>query len=86
MNWTPIRKLAAAGITAAVIYAAQRLGLDIGSDDVNDAAQAILPVLVGYAVKDPRVKAVADDLSHSALAGEVEKIVLAKLAERGIRA
>ena len=85
MNWTPIRKIVVGGLTALVVYGAQRLGLDLGSDAVSDAIQGALPIVVAYATQDPRVKAVVADLDHSVLAAEVERIVLASLAERGVK-
>jgi hypothetical protein len=47
-KWKPIRKIVAAALTAGIIFVAQRLGLDLGADEVNDAAQALAPIIVGY--------------------------------------
>jgi hypothetical protein len=50
-NWKPVRKIVAAGVAAAVVYVARRLGLDLGSSEVNDVVEVVVPVVVGYLVK-----------------------------------
>lgn len=73
-RWAPIRKITLAALTAAVVYLAQRAGLDVGPDAVNDALQAALPVIVGYAVTDPRVKHAVDAIEVSPLAIQAERL------------
>ena len=51
----PIRKIAVAGVAAALIYAASLLGLELSSNEAQEAAQWVVPLLLGYLVPDPQV-------------------------------
>ena len=50
-DWKPIKKVAAGFVAAAIAYAAHKLGVDLGSEDINDAALALVGILTAYAVK-----------------------------------
>jgi hypothetical protein len=50
-DWTPIRKVAAGFIAAGIAYVAVQLGVDLGDEDVKEAALAIAGVLTAYLVK-----------------------------------
>ncbi len=54
-NLLPIRKVIAAALAALVVYGAQRLGLDLGPAEVEEAAAAVVAIIVAYLVPDPRV-------------------------------
>jgi hypothetical protein len=54
-QYAPIRKLLAGIVAAALMWIVHRLGLDLGSAEINDAADAIVTLLAVYAVPDPRV-------------------------------
>lgn len=56
-NLKPIRKLAVAGGAAALIYVASLAGLELGDEDAQEAAQVLVPLVLAYFVKDPRVTA-----------------------------
>lgn len=49
-KWLPVRKVAVGLIAAVLFWVAQRLGLDLGPDAVNEAAQAIIGFVVAYLV------------------------------------
>lgn len=49
-KWTPVRKIAVAFLGSAITYVALRLGLDLGPDDVNEAASAVVGLIFGYLV------------------------------------
>ena len=51
----PIRKIAVAAAAAALIYLASLLGLELSDADAQAAANAFVPILLGYLVPDPRV-------------------------------
>lgn len=50
-RWKPIRKVLAGFIAAGIAYGAVQLGVDLGDEDVKEAALAIAGVLVAYLVK-----------------------------------
>lgn len=49
-NWKPIKKVAAGFLAAAIAYAARQLGVDLGSDEINEAALTIVGLAVAYLV------------------------------------
>lgn len=51
----PIRKIAVTAVAAAIIYVASLLNLQLPDGDVQEAAQWIVPILLGYLVPDPKV-------------------------------
>lgn len=51
-NWTPIRKVAIGAVAAAIAYIARQLGVDLGSDEVNEAALAVVGIVTAYLVND----------------------------------
>lgn len=55
VNWTPIRKIFAAVVGAGLTWVALRLGLSLGSEELNEAATAIVGVIFAYVIPDPRV-------------------------------
>lgn len=57
MSYMPIRKIVATFVAAAIAWIGLRAGVDLGSDDVNEAAVAIVGIAAGYLVPDPRVNA-----------------------------
>ena len=81
-TWTPIRKLAVTGLTYLVVLGARKaFGIDLGPESVNGVVDGAIALAAGYAVKDPRVQHVADELEDSVLAAQVEEIVLDQLAK-----
>ena len=50
-KWMPIRKIMAAAIAGAIFWGARQIGLDLGTDDVNEAAAILATVAAGYWVK-----------------------------------
>lgn len=79
MKNLPIRKVAVAGAAFAITYGARRLGLDLGSEAVTELAQGVVTVGAAYAVKDPRVVAVEQDVEklvseHPALTAELHDL------------
>ena len=50
-NWKPIKKVAAGFVAAGIAYVAVQLGVDLGDEDVNDAALALVGIVVAYLVK-----------------------------------
>lgn len=52
----PIRKIAVTFLAGAIIYVAARLGFELDDDQAQQAAQWIVPVLLGYIVPDPQVR------------------------------
>ncbi len=50
INWLPIRKVAVGFVAAALVWIAQRIGLDIGSAALNQAATAVVGFVVAYLV------------------------------------
>lgn len=59
----PIRKVAVAAVAYAITYALRRLGVDLGSDAVNELAQGLVTVGAAYAVRDPRVRSIEEHLA-----------------------
>lgn len=55
-NWLPIKKVGGAILGAALAWVALRLGVDLGPDALNEAATAVVGLLVAYFVRDPRVR------------------------------
>lgn len=51
-QYLPIRKVAAAFIAAGIVYVAHQLGVDLGDQDADEAALALIPVIVAYVVKN----------------------------------
>lgn len=51
----PIRKLVAAAVGAGLTWVAFRLGIPAGPAEVEQAAAAVVGLLFGYLVPDPRV-------------------------------
>lgn len=56
IDYSPIRKIVAAAVAAGIFYIARQVGLDLGSDDVNEAALGIVAIAAGYLTPDPRVR------------------------------
>lgn len=54
-NWTPITKIVATFLGAGITWVALQLGVDVDSAAVNEAAAAVVGIVVGYLVPDPRV-------------------------------
>lgn len=50
-QWRPVRKVAAGFVAAAIAYIAVQLGVDLGDEDIKEAALAIVGVAVAYLVK-----------------------------------
>lgn len=50
-GWTPIRKVAIGAVAAAIAYVARQLGVDLGSDEINEAALTIVGIATAYLVK-----------------------------------
>jgi hypothetical protein len=50
-KWKPIKKVAAGFVAAGIAYAAHKLGVDLGNEDINDAALAVVGIAVAYIVK-----------------------------------
>lgn len=50
-KWRPIRKVAAGFVAAAIAYAAVQLGVDLGDEDIKEAALALVGIAVAYLVK-----------------------------------
>jgi hypothetical protein len=53
----PIRKVAVTFVGAAMTWGALRLGMDLGNDEANQAAVALVGLVFAYFEKDPRVVA-----------------------------
>jgi hypothetical protein len=51
----PIRKIAVTFLAGALIYIAARLGLQLDDQQAQEAAQWVVPVLLGYLTPDPKV-------------------------------
>lgn len=51
-DWTPIRKVAAGFVAAAIAYVAKRAGVDLGPESVNEAAVAFVGIVTAYLVSD----------------------------------
>jgi uncharacterized membrane protein YhiD involved in acid resistance len=49
-SWVPIRKVAIGFLAAAIVWVAQRIGLDFGPAAVNQAATAVVGFIVAYLV------------------------------------
>lgn len=47
-QWAPIRKVAVAAVAGALVYVASRLGVELPSDQAQEAAQWLVPVLAAY--------------------------------------
>lgn len=56
-NYAPIRKIVAAFVAAGIFWVARRAGVDLGPDEVNEAANAAVGIAAGYIITDPRVVA-----------------------------
>ena len=56
-NLAPIRKVAVTAVVAAIGIGAKAAGLDVGPELVNDFAVALVALVAGYLVPDPRVVA-----------------------------
>lgn len=54
-NLLPIRKIAVVALGGGLTWAAQRLGLDLGSTGANEAATVVVGLAFGYLERDPRV-------------------------------
>lgn len=50
-EWKPIKKVAAGFVAAGLAYLARQLGVDLGSDEINEAALSIVGILTAYLVK-----------------------------------
>ena len=50
-KYTPIRKVAAGFIAAAIAYVATQLGVTLGDEDIKEAALALAGIAVAYIVK-----------------------------------
>lgn len=55
-SYLPITKVVATFLASGIAWVAVQLGVDIGSDAVNEAAIALVGVAVGYLTPDARVK------------------------------
>lgn len=64
-NLLPIRKVVVGLVGSGLTWAAMRLGLDLGSDAANQAAQIIVGVVFAYAERDPRVATVIRDVERA---------------------
>ena len=51
-KYVPIRKVAVGFIAAAIAYAAHQFGVDLGDEDVNDAALALVGLLAAYLARN----------------------------------
>ncbi len=51
-QWKPIRKIVAAAVGAGIAWVALRVGVDLGPEEVNEAASGVVAVLAGYLVKN----------------------------------
>ena len=80
--WAPIRKVAVGFAASAVVYGAHRLlHVDLAPEAVEEALIPVVGFLASWAVKDPRVKAAADELEDSVLAAQIEDAILDALAK-----
>lgn len=50
-KYKPIKKVAAGFVAAAIVYVAHKLGVNLGDEDINDAALALAGLAVAYIVK-----------------------------------
>jgi hypothetical protein len=78
-KFLPIRKVAAAGVAFVITYAAQRVGLHLGSDAVSDLAQGAVMLGAAWAAKDPRVQSVVEGVEvfaseYPAITAEVHEL------------
>lgn len=51
-KWAPILKIAVTFTAALIIYVADQLGVEFDDQDAQLAAQAFIPVLLGYLVPE----------------------------------
>lgn len=51
-DWTPIKKVAAGFVASAIAYVAKRAGIDLGPEEINEAAIAFVGVVVAYLVPE----------------------------------
>jgi hypothetical protein len=51
-KWYPVRKIAAVMIGSGLFWVARQFGVDLGAEDVNDAAMALSGIALGYLVKE----------------------------------
>jgi hypothetical protein len=49
-RWAPVRKVAAGFIAAGIAYVAVQLGVDLGDEDVKEAALALAGIVTAYLV------------------------------------
>ena len=59
MSYMPIRKIMATFVAAGIAWVGLRAGVDLGSDEINEAAVAIVGGLAGYLMPDPKVNTAA---------------------------
>lgn len=55
-KFLPIRKVAVAALGGALTWAALRLGMNLGSDEANQAATILVGLAFAYFERDPRVQ------------------------------
>ncbi len=55
-NLLPLRKVGIALVTSLLAWIALQAGVDLGPDEVNEAATGIVGLVTAYLVPDPRVK------------------------------
>lgn len=47
-DWRPVRKITAAFVGSGLAWCARRAGVDLGPDDLNEAAVALVGLIFGY--------------------------------------
>lgn len=47
-DWAPVKKIVAVAVGSAIAWVAVKVGVDLGSDDVNAAAVSLVGIVFGY--------------------------------------